>query len=345
MRNFRLIIVSLVHLSLLASCDDAIWDTTSISSLEGIKGLDAAVAATPTPSESRLPPAYVITPLPVLQSDKYSEGVVVDREGNVYFSQTKAGTITLLKPNGESQVWAQVPGANGHKILSDGTHIVAAQNSVVQLDANGKLIKVVADSYEGKPLVYPNDITIDREARGLYFTDSGNPDPQTPNGKVYYVDSKGKINSVITGVAFANGIILSPDGRRLLVSESNRNRILEYEVLSPGKVGSQKVFAELPVKQKGQIDNKPDGLAMDNIGNLYVAHYGMRQVQVLSPEGKLLRRYSSGNLTTSNLAFAGPKYDQLLVTGGMETEQGSGRIYRLALGIPGLDIRPPLGQR
>ena len=67
-------------------------------------------------------------------------------------------------------------------------------------------------------------------------------------------------------------------------------------------------MAELPAKDTsaGQIDNQPDGMCLDAAGNLYVAHYGMRQVQVLSPEGKLIARYPGGNITTSNVGFRWP---------------------------------------
>lgn len=78
------------------------------------------------------------------------------------------------------------------------------------------------------------------------------------------------------------------DGKRLFVSESHKNRILAYDVLSPGKVGLQKVFAELSIKQGEQIDNKPNGICQDSKGNFYVAHYGMRQVQVLNSNGHLM---------------------------------------------------------
>ena len=119
------------------------------------------------------------------------------------------------------------------------------------------------------------------------------------------------------------------------MAESQKNRILLYEVLSPGKVGPMQVFADLPSKEGGQIDNQPDGICLDAAGNLYVAHYGMRQVQVLDSEGKLIRRYPGGNLTTSNCAFGGPKLDQLFVTGGEP-----GALFRLDLGVAGLEIRP-----
>ena len=68
-----------------------------------------------------------------------------------------------------------------------------------------------------------------------------------------------------------------------------------------------------------------------------MAHYGMRQVEVISPEGKLLRSYPGGNLTTSNVAFAGPNMDRLYMTGGEP-----GALFRLDLpGVRGLTILPP----
>ena len=94
------------------------------------------------------------------------------------------------------------------------------------------------------------------------------------------------------------------------------------------------IFSELPTKEGEQTDNQPDGICLDQAGNLYVAHYGMRHVQVLDPTGKIIRRYDGGNLTTSNCAFGGPQLNQLYVTGG-----SPGSLFRLDLGVPGLEIR------
>ena len=139
---------------------------------------------------------------------------------------------------------------------------------------------------DGKPLRGPNDLTLDPKG-GFYFTDPADSDAEKPTGTVHYVDPRGKTHQIAKGLAFPNGIVLRPDGKTLLVAESRHNRILAFPVLEPGKVGEMSVFAELPKKQGDQIDNQPDGMCLDADGNLYVAHYGMHQVQVLSPEGKL----------------------------------------------------------
>ena len=66
----------------------------------------------------------------------------------------------------------------------------------------------------------------------------------------------------------------------------------------------------------------------------------MKQVQVLDPSGKLIRRYDGGNVTTSNVAFGGPKHDQLFITGGIDKESGEGGLFRIDLGVKGLVILP-----
>lgn len=331
----RKIIALLFSSTVLVSCSHTKLDTPSTVSEHVNLVSDRSIV---TPPQETLPAAHTISPEKVLQSHKYSEGIVFDRQGNFYFSQTKVGTITIVSPDGSSRIWAKVQGVNGHKILPDGSHIVAAKNSVLQLDANGNPLKIIADRFNGKPLIYPNDITVDPQG-GFYFTDSGDSNPQNPNGAVYYVDAAGKLNQVASGLAFANGIVLTPDRQRLFVSESNKNIVAVYNVLAPGKLGEKKVFA-LPVKQAGEIDNKPDGICLDAAGNLYIAHYGTRHVEVLNSSGQLIRRYASGNLTTSNCAFGGANLKSLFVTGGVETEAGQGGIFRLDLGVQGLDIRP-----
>ncbi len=308
-----------------------------------------------------LPESNAVKPVEVILVPEYSEGIVFDHQGNAYISHGEF--ITRVAPGGKPTLWAttRTPGGkgnpgvkgapNGHKVLADGTHLVcdASHHAVLHLDADGKMLEPASKECDGKPLRGPNDLTLDTKHGGFYFTDPGDSTLKNPIGTVHYVDARGKTHLVAGGLAFPNGIVLRPDGKTLLVGESQKNRILEYPVLAPGKVGKMRVFASLPVKDEkaGQIDNQPDGMCLDADGNLYVAHYGMRQVQVLDPQGKLIRRYAGGTLTTSNVAFGGPNMDQLYVTGALGKEQGSyGALFRLDLkGVKGLKILPEKAKR
>jgi gluconolactonase len=278
----------------------------------------------------------------LLEVPNYCEGVVFDHEGKGYISWKD--TITQFTLDGKHKPWATTGAPNGHKILADGTHLVcdASHHAVLHLDATGKMLEPASKECDGKPLRGPNDLTLDSRNGGFYFTDPGDSGRDNLIGTVHYVDPKGKTHLVAGGLAYSNGIVVSLDGKRLLVAESQKNRVLEYPILSPGKVGEMKVFADLPKNDGGRWeDNQPDGMCLDAAGNLYVAHYGMKQVQVLNPEGKLLARYNGGNRTTSNVAFGGPNMDQLFITGGLEGEDGSpGGLFRIDMKVKGLVILP-----
>ena len=287
---------------------------------------------------SDLPPEAAVKPTEVVLTGDYSEGVVVDHDGNLYFSHGKIVTKVYADGSKPPEAWAETGSPNGHKILADGTHLIcdASRHAVLHLDKLSREMAPASMKSEGKPLRGPNDLTLDTPNRGVYFTDPGGSSLANPIGTVHYIDAREITHTVASGLAFPNGIVLRPDGKELLVGESQKNRILAFPVLEPGKLGEPRVLVDLPAKGPGQIANEPDGIALDTEGNLYVAHYGMGQVQVVSPEGKVLRRYPGGNLTTSNVAFAGPRKDQLFITGGQP-----GALFRLDLSVQGLAILPP----
>lgn len=289
---------------------------------------------------AELPPNNKVEAVKLLEVHAYCEGVVFDHDGKGYISH--GDRITQFTLDGKSKVWATTGAPNGHKILADGTHLVcdASRHAVLLLDADGKFLKNASDMCDGKPVNGPNDLTLDTPNGGFYFTNPDDSGIKKQTGTLHYVDKAGTTTLCASGFAYPNGVVLTPDGKRILMAESQKNRVLEFPVMSPGKLGEYKVFAELPKKEGEQIDNQPDGMCLDAEGNLYVAHYGMKQVQVLDPTGKLIRRYPGGNMTTSNVAFGGPNMDQLFVTGGLGAEAGAGGLFRLDLGVKGLVILP-----
>ncbi len=300
-----------------------------------VLGLVAAAAGAELPRED----AVKIEKL--FEVPNYCEGIVFDHDGFGYISHGKV--ITKFSQDGKHAVWAETGAPNGHKVLADGTHLVCdvSQHAVLKLDKDGKIIGKASAECDGKALRGPNDLSLDQKNGGFYFTDPGGSDDIKLIGTVHYVDAEGKTHLLDSGLAFPNGIVLTPDGKWLYVAESKKNRVLVYDVKSPGKVSVRRVFAELPKKMGDQIDDQPDGMCLDSEGNLYVAHYGMRQVQVLDPKGRVVRRYPGGNLTTSNVGFGGPNMDVLYITGGLGKEAGAGGLFRIQLeGVKGLVILP-----
>jgi gluconolactonase len=293
----------------------------------------AAAALMAASASAKLPKSAKITPTPVLITNDYTEGVVVDRQGNLFFSHGKE--ITRITPDGKADQWIETGAPNGHKILPDGDHLVCdgSHHAVLRLNASGKIIGDAAIGKAGDlDIRTPNDLSLDPKG-GFYFTDSV---PET--GAVIWVGPKGEKKIVARNVDFANGVALSHDRKRLYYGESRKNRIMVVNLKHPGiPSGKPKILANLPTNKEkpGWEFNQPDGMALDASGRLWVAHYGMKAIQVLSPKGKLLATYDGGNRTTSNVCFAGDNFETLYATGGEP-----GGVFRLDVHVPGLPLLP-----
>ena len=279
-----------------------------------------------------------LQPIEVARFPAFTSSIVFDQQGYGYLSHGRS--ISRVSPDGKNAIWAETGAPRGHKILPDGTHLVcdASHRVVLHLDAQGKTIGAASSESDGKPLREPKDLTLDPNG-GFYFTDSGGQH-EASAGAIHFVDSRGRTHVAASGLHYPTGIALRPDGKTLLVAEGLRNRILTYDVLAPGKLGPMKVLANLPATQGGQIDNLPDGLCLDQRGNLYVAHNGMKVVEVISRKGRWIRQYPAGLLTASSVAFGGPKTNQLYIAGGLGEEgKSQGGLFRLDLrSVRGLPI-------
>lgn len=274
----------------------------------------------------------------LLSSEHYTEGIVVDSDGTIFFSMTSADTICRFAPGDSSAtVWAHVAAANGHAIRRDGTHVVmSSAGSMLVLDRSGRVTSVVASRVAGRWLTYPNDLSLDPRRGGFYATDSGYKQtpvtvPPDPQGRVYRVDADGSVYEAAAGLAYSNGIALSPDGNTLYVGESTARSIWSYNVRGDGSLGARTLFAQTPaIPDRITV---PDGITIGPDERVYVAHYGAREVLVYDPGGTLVQQFDAGNKATSHVAFA-PQGRALYVSGGVEDERGAGGIFEIALPRP-----------
>jgi gluconolactonase len=177
---------------------------------------------------------------------------------------------------------------------------------VVEMTTGGKVVDVVADSYNGKPIDGPNDIITDAKG-GIYFTDpqfTMEAEKFQPGRTVYYVSSAGEVTRLVEPNEFAmpNGILLSPDGKTLYINNcydneswypvdsEKDNYIWAYDVQDDGTISNGRQFAKLfltgnVLDRKGR-SSSADGMAIDKMGNIYVAtYYG---VQIFNAEGNFV---------------------------------------------------------
>jgi gluconolactonase len=281
---------------------------------------------------SNLPDPLNVKAEIMLDMEYYCEGPAVDKSGKFFFTDIAGESIKYFE-NGKAILWSKGRRPNGQAIMKNGDHLVcdSGLGAVLKYDTNGKLKGKVSPTYiDGIQVKCPNDIAIDPEG-GFYFTDSIRHD-----GAVYHVDRKGNASCLVRNIDFANGIVKNNELNILYIAESYKNRILKFELNKKGnKDDCLSIFAELPQnKINPLVGNLPDGMRLDAAGRLWVAHYGMQALQVLSKEGELLATYNTEIPLTSNLCFS---EGEIWITGGLN-EPGPGRLARLKLGIKGYPL-------
>lgn len=268
----------------------------------------------------------------------FNESPTCDKDGNVYFSENVSERILKLSPTGALTTYREHIRSSGLLFDLEGRLIVLGQETgpragkpgVFRVDIASGKTEILADSYEGKPLEAPNDVTMDRKGT-LYFTDR-------PSVSVYRIDAPGKIVRILGApdVQWPNGIQISPDDKTLYVVETNQakdgaRRINAYDLTADGFAKNMRVFHDF------YPGRSADGISVDTEGNLYasaglswpaslrfrpnraVASETMDTkagVYVFSPQGKLLRFIAVPEDTISNNAFGGPDMKTLYITAG-----------------------------
>lgn len=261
-----------------------------------------------------------------LTTDCYIEGPAFDRSGNLYFVDIAFGRIFRASPEGEVALIVEYDGEpNGLKIHRDGRIFVADhKNGLMLLDPERKTITPVQARYKTESFKGLNDLFFAQNG-DLYFTDQGQTGLQDSSGRVFKMDSQGQISCLLNNVPSPNGIAVSSNGKHLYVAATRANSVWRALLLEDGsltRVGNY-------IQMSG--GSGPDGLALDQEGNLYIAHAGFGVVWKFSPKGEPLLRIQScaGDMTT-NIAFGGKDNRDLFIT-----ESDSGSILMARMDVPG----------
>jgi gluconolactonase len=245
---------------------------------------------------------------------------------NMYFDQNwgadpkKSSTVELNPVDGSYRYITQgkmqtnglYPYKNGNLIVCD-----MMGHRVVEMTTDGKVVKVLAEMYDGKPVDGPNDVITDTKG-GFYFTDpqfTMEAEKFQPGRAVYYVSAEGNITRIVEPNEFAmpNGILLTPDGKTLYinncydneswypVNSDKDNYIWAYDVNDDGTISNGRQFAKLfltdNVLDRKAKSSSADGMAIDKMGNIYVGtYYG---VQIFNSKGEFVGMINLPNFPVS----------------------------------------------
>lgn len=237
----------------------------------------------------------------------FTEGPAVAPDGSVYFSDLDHGHILRFDPaTGITSVWSDHSRkANG--LLIDGTTLYACEaagRAVVRYDlaAGADSREVLADRFDGHRLGSPNDLALvgDRLVFSSFYwkgiLDPADTTREIDVNRCYVLSLPDRgVTALPHPFQTPNGVVHDAAHGRLYLGEMKDTRIFVAPV-TPDGIGPARLFFDLATIGKG----KPDGMAVDAAGRLYVALYGQSdQLLLLSPDAAPLGLLPTGPKTSN----------------------------------------------
>ena len=239
--------------------------------------------------------------------------------------------LIVMEPDGRYRELAKGMQSNGTIAGRAGNLIVCDMfgHRVIEMDpANGRVLRVLLDKINGRPIDGPNDLVMDAKG-GIYVTDPQfTPDEKKsqPGKQVYYIAPDGSARVVIGPGEYAmpNGVEISPDGKRLYVNNTwqqpGENFVWAYDVAADGSLSNKRRFATLALTPEvlkapnpaDRFASGADGSAVDTEGRYYVATTA--GVQIFLPDGT-----AAGTIRVPqppvSVTFGGPDNAMLYLVG------------------------------
>ena len=244
----------------------------------------------------------------VVTAMKFTEGPVWSREGFLLFSDIPSNRIMKFTPGEGTTVYREHTNGTIGNTFDEKGRLYSCESRtgrVIRTDKKGK-VEVLAEKWEGKRLNAPNDIIVSKNGH-VYFTDPAFGDQADRRELdfygVYLINPKGELSLLAKPAGRPNGIALSPNGKLLYISNSDDRNISAFDVDKAGAISGERLLIS-------GIDGIPDGIKVDEKGNIYVMAKGLA---IYSADGKLLSSLPLAE-TPSNCAFGDADFQTLFIT-------------------------------
>jgi len=256
----------------------------------------------------------------------FTEGPIADKDGNVYFTDQPNDLVYIWSVDGVLSKFGSFGRANGMYFDRDGRLLMCADkdNELWSVGMDGSHTVLVAD-FEGKKLNGPNDVWVHPQSGGIYFTDplyrrdywSRDPAMQQEGQYVYYLKPDRKtLVKADTDLVQPNGIIGTPDGKKLYIADIGDRKTYVYDIQPDGSLANRKLFCEMG----------SDGMTIDEKGNIYLTGRG---VTVFNPNGDQIEQIPVEARWTGNVCFGGKDMQTLFIT-------ASQILYGLRMSVKGV---------
>lgn len=233
-----------------------------------------------------------------------------DRRGKLVWVNILEGSVHEYDPvTGESHSFQTGQLVGAAVPSTDGGYVLALHHGFYRYRHGSSQPELICDP-EGPDTVNRfNDGKCDPAGRVWAGTMGMHGEQGT--GALYRLDLDGTVTKMIDGVTCSNGIAWSPDEKTMYYIDTPTRQVVAYDYdQESGDIRNHRVAVHVAPE-----DGMPDGMAIDEEGMLWVAHWGGSQVIRYHPgEGTILERIPVPASQTTSCAFGGPNLDELYIT-------------------------------
>jgi sugar lactone lactonase YvrE len=155
---------------------------------------------------------------------------------------------------------------------------------------------------------HTNDMVVDASGRA-YVGNFGFPLPlrgEPVAAKLALITPDGSVSVASDDLMFPNGMVITPDGRTLIVGESFAGRLTAFDIGPEGQLTDRRVWAQL---DGGAV---PDGICLDAEGAIWVASPSTGEVLRVHEGGAISGRIATGEQAIACM-LGGPDKKHLFV--------------------------------
>lgn len=206
-------------------------------------------------------------------------------ENRLWFSDMVAGEVIAVDLAGKSDVVAHVP-TLGLGALPDGRLLIVSMREglLLRREPDGSL--ATHADLSGLSRHPWNDLVVDGRGNA-YVNNIGFdfPGGTFAPGIIALVTPDGTVRKVAEGLAFPNGMAVTPDNATLIVAESYGSQLTAFDIAADGSLSHQRVWAAV-------AGSHPDGICLDAEGAVWYADVPAQQCVRVREGGEVLQTIS-----------------------------------------------------
>lgn len=173
------------------------------------------------------------------------------------------------------------------------------------------------------------------DARGRFWVGSIDEKHRDPIGKLYCIDSLGeRVTRKAENLIISNGLGWSPNNKKFYLTDTAQRKIHVYDFdLDKGEISNAKTLVTVS-EDKGL----PDGLAVDEAGYIWSAHWGGYCVTRYTPLGEVDRVVNLPVRNVTSCCFGGADLKTLFITSASIDFENNQDLGEYAGGLFSIDL-------